>query len=111
VLSDWGRPVFWGYQREPSIQFPGYGPDSEEWEWPYCTEGVDCTGQYGDPDKRDGPERFIDLEEDMILDQPEDPERDESPADVESDDSGGGAVWEFALFPAINHPARGCLHS
>jgi hypothetical protein len=58
VVSDWGRPTFFLYQREPVLQFPGYGPTGDAFSHE-LQEDDDRTGQYGDPTKLDGPERFI----------------------------------------------------
>jgi hypothetical protein len=62
VISDWGRPIFWLYQREPSIQFPGYGPTGDLMAWE-CNEELGCnrSNQFGDPELEDGPERFVAL--------------------------------------------------
>ncbi len=74
TIAQSGWPTFWVYQREPQIQWPGFGADGQS-----CRFGCDTTlpgfhfcaatgtdppenfTQYGDPTKLDGIERYIDF--------------------------------------------------
>jgi len=58
AFAEWGRPVFWLYQREPSIQFPGWGPTGDD----YLRYEGDRTGYFGDPTEDDAPERYVALQ-------------------------------------------------
>ncbi len=66
-IAEWGRPIFWIYPREPSLQpgigydGGGYGPDGILTRKQANDEGYGLYDQYGSPGKLDGPERYVDM--------------------------------------------------
>jgi len=66
-IRDWGRPIFWMYPREPSIQPApgydggGYGPEGNLTREEAINQGYSDRAEYGDPDELDGPERYRDM--------------------------------------------------
>jgi hypothetical protein len=59
AIADWGRPIFFVYNREPRLQFPVYGPDHDLSRGDAERAGFSLTAHYGDPDKLDAPEIYV----------------------------------------------------
>lgn len=64
-IGKWGKPIFWVYPREPVSQPAwgfdggGYGPEGIETRYEVEKRDGNLKTEYGDPNKLDGPERYI----------------------------------------------------